>query len=130
MKYTNQLGAIAVLLMWTAAFLPWIHIVSADITVTGLKSAGTNYGKPAYMNLFLSSIAFVLFLLPKVWAKRFNFFFCAANLAWAVRNLLILNVCYGGECPQLQSGIILHLIAASLMLLCSLFPQQKLPENP
>ncbi|MGV3765841.1 MAG: hypothetical protein ACO1NW_06925 [Chitinophagaceae bacterium] len=129
MKYSTQTGILAALLMIVSVFLPWIYIASKDITVTGLYAEGTNYGKPAYMNLVFTVAAVAFFLIPRVWAKRFNPFLCAANLAWSIRNLLILNVCYAGECPELKLGIILAQVASAGMLIASLFPGMKLPEE-
>ncbi|MCM5528501.1 hypothetical protein [Parasegetibacter sp. NRK P23] len=127
MKYSTQTGLVASLLMIVSVFLPWIYIESKDITVTGLHAEGTNFGRPAYMNLVFTVAAIAFFLIPKVWAKRYNFFFCGANLAWSIRNLLIMNVCYAGECPELKLGIILAQVASAGMLIASLFPAMKLP---
>lgn len=127
MKYANYIGAAAAVLVIISAFLPWIYIESRDITVTGLVSTGTNFGKPAYAMLVLSGCAFLMFLIPKVWAKRTNVFFSGANLAWAFRNLLLLSVCDGGDCPVRKYGLILALIASAVMLVMALFPDMKLP---
>lgn len=130
MKYANRIGAVAAILMIATAFMPWLFIESKQITVTGLHTEGTGFGKPAYMNIFFSAIALVLFLMPTVWAKRFNFFFCGANLAWAARNYLILTVCFAGECPVRKYGLFLSLIAGAIMLVMALFPEMKLPGEP
>lgn len=127
MKYANRIGAVAAIVMIASAFMPWLFIESKQITVTGLSSEGTGFGKPAYMNIFFSACALVLFLLPRIWAKRFNFFFCGANLAWAVRNYLIMTVCFAGECPVRKYGMFVALLASAVMLVMSLLPDMKLP---
>jgi len=126
MKYSKWLGLASILLVITACTMPWVQIISKNITITGLKATGTNYGKPGLMNVIMSCFAAVFFLLPKVWAKRANLFVCAFNAAWAIRSYILVSTCYMGECPVKQTGLYLLLIAAILMLLAALFPNLEL----
>lgn len=127
MKYATPIGIAAVGLMFIAAFLPWLYIESKDITVSGLATTGTSFGKPGMMNLILSAIALLLFFIRKVGAKRINFFICGINMAWAFRNYLILNLCYAGECPEMQYGLYISIVAAIIMFVCSMMPDIKIP---
>lgn len=129
MKYANAIGIGAVILMVIAAFLPWLYIESKDITITGVASAGTSFGKPALMNLILTGIALILFFVKTIGAKRINFFICGINMAWAFRNYLILNLCYAGECPEMKFGLYLSIVAAVIMFVCSLMPDIKIPTQ-
>ncbi len=126
MKYSNWIGIAAFVMLVVVSYQPWVYIESKEITVTGLRAAGTNFGKPALMSLTLGVIAFILFLLPYTGAKRANLFFCALNLAWAVRNYVVLSTCREGDCPDKRPGLYLMLAASILMLAASLFPQGKL----
>ena len=123
MKYSKWIGVFGFVLLAVVAYQPWIYVASKQITVTGMHSAGTNFGRPALMNFFLGSIATVLFLLPYTTAKRANLFFCALNLAWSARNFVVLATCREGDCPDKQAGLYLMLIASILMLAASLFPK-------
>lgn len=88
-----------------------------------------NFGKPGLMNIFCSVGAGILFLLPQVWAKRTNIFFCGFNIAWAIRNFIILSRCYNGECPEKKAGLYILLAAAVVMLLMSFFPDSPIKEE-
>lgn len=129
MKFSKWVGISGVLLIYIAAFLPWVWISTLDITVTGLKSAGTNFGKPALLNLIVSGVAAVLFYMPTVMAKRANLFFCAFNIAWSIRNYIILSTCRAGECPVKKAGLYLLVIASLIMVVAALFPDITLKEQ-
>lgn len=117
---------LAFVMLVAVSYQPWIYIESKGITVTGLHAAGTHFGKPALLSLVLGTAALILFLLPYTGAKRANLFFCALNLAWAIRNFTILSACRQGDCPQKEAGLYLMLIAAVIMMVASLFPDVKL----
>lgn len=137
MKYSKWIGLLAVLLTIVAAYMPWIEVPSKNIVVYGMHSQGTNFGKPALMNLIMCGFCTVFFFWSAVLAKRFNLFFTAFNLAWTIRNYIILSTCRGGECPQKLFGLYLIGIAAILMVAASFFPdvvidsgsQPDSPEN-
>lgn len=118
-----------IILLAAACMLPWVEIVSRNIVVTGLESAGTNYGKPGLVNLIMSGFALIFFMIPRIWAKRTNLFFCAFNLAWSIRNFIIVSTCHGGECPEKQTGLYLLLLASVIMLIAALFPDMELKED-
>ena len=125
MKYSKWIGIAGALLLLLSSLLPWVIISSKNLVITGLHTAGTNYGKPALMNLFLGGIALILFVIPHLGAKRANLFFCAANLGWAFRNFIVLATCYAGECPQKQAGLYLLQVAAIIMLLAAVLPDAQ-----
>lgn len=128
MKWSKWIGVLAFVMLAAVSYLPWVYIESKEITVTGLHADGTNFGKPALLSLVLGTVAAMLFLLPYTGAKRANLFFCAFNLAWAIRNFIILSACRQGDCPQKEAGLYLMLIAAVIMMAASLFPDAKLSE--
>lgn len=129
MKYSNYIGFAGAIILIIASVIPWVYIESKDILVTGVQTAGTNYGKPALMNLIMGGLAFLFFYLPKIWAKRTNIFCCAFNMAWAVRNFIVVSACYAGECPIKQTGIYLLLVASIIMLAAAVFPDLKLKKE-
>jgi hypothetical protein len=81
------------------------------------------------MNIITGSIAGILFLTPFIWAKRTNLFFCAFNLAWAIRNYILITMCREGDCPEKQTGIYLMMISSALMLLISFIPEIKINKE-
>jgi len=111
----------------------WISIPDKQIAVSGFASAGTRFGKPGLMNAMMSSIAVLLFIIPRIWSKRINLFFAAFNLAWAIRNYILLSTCQGGDCPEKHFGLYLLIGASLLLMAMALFPdlpiqQQKTTE--
>ena len=129
MRWMKWTGLAAVLLLIVSCFSTWVVIVSKNIVVSGVDATGTNFGKPGYFHV-LFSFFFILFtLIPRVWAKRTNLLVTALNMAWAIRNYFIISACRGGDCPEKYTGIYLLLLASFLMLLSSLFPDIKLPEQ-
>ncbi len=129
MKYSKWLGLLAVALLVIAAFQPWVVVASKNITISGLHAEGTNFGRPALLNILISIIAAILFVLPVVTAKRANLFVCGLNFAWSMRNFIILSTCRAGECPEKKMGLYLLMIASALMVFAALFPDVKLKEK-
>lgn len=129
MRYIKWIGLLAVILLIGSCFLPWVIIPSKNITVSGVDSTGTNFGKPGYTHFVLSLFFIIFHLIPKLWAKRWNLLVVALNIAWAIRNYFIISMCREGECPEKQTGLWLVLIASALMLVAALFPDIELKEE-
>ena len=113
-------------LLFVAAYQPWMTIISKNITITGMNTTGSNFGKPALMNLIVSGISVIFFLSSSIMAKRANIFFCAFNIAWSIRNYVIVSMCRGGECPEKKLGLYVLMLAAIIIMLASLFPDVKI----
>jgi len=129
MRYMKWIGIAAAIVLIISCFIPWVFIESRNITISGVDATGTNYGKPGYFNFITTGLFLLFTIIPKIWAKRFNLFVTAINVGWAVRNFFILTSCQGGECPDKKSGIYLMLIASIVMLISSMFPDMKIPEE-
>ena len=121
MKNSKWIGILGIVLLYVSAFQAWV-VVPMNISITGMNTTGTNFGKPALMNLIVSGISAVFFLVSSVMAKRANIFFCGFNLAWSIRNYVILSTCRGGDCPEKKFGLYLLVISAIVIMLASLFP--------
>lgn len=126
MKYSQWIGLACTILVIIACYLPWIEIAALSTTLTGMDGQGTNLGKPGKLHIIFCVPACILFLLPYIWAKRVNWFFCALGLAWAVRNFLIYARCEMGTCPERKYGLYIVLIGSVLMLAAALFPDMKI----
>ena len=129
MRYMKWIGLLAVIILVSSCFLSWVIIPSQNITVTGIDSTGTNFGKPGYTHFVLGFFFIIFHFIPKLWAKRINLLVVALNIAWAVRNYFIISMCREGDCPEKQIGLWLVLGASALMLLAALFPDIKLKED-
>jgi hypothetical protein len=130
MKYSKWIGLFSVIIVVIACYLPWVYVPSAQLQIAGMFASGKqNFGKPGLMNIICSVGAAIFFLLPQIGAKRTNIFFCGFNIAWAIRNFILLSRCYMGDCPVKQTGLYLLMIASSVMLLMSFFPDTQIKEN-
>lgn len=96
---------LAVALLVVCCFLPWITVESKNIVLTGMETAGTRYGKPAIFHFLWGGLYLAFMVIPKMWGRRVAMVFAALNIAWALRNFLLLPTCSGGICPQRQLGL-------------------------
>lgn len=129
MKYSQLLGCIAVIILAGICYLPWSYIAENNILITGMSAPGTQYGKPGLMHFFLGFILISFFIIPKIWAKRTNVFFGAINLAWSIRNYILLSTCYMGECPQIKYGIFLEILFCIFILIMTFLPDLRKLEK-
>ena len=129
MKYSQTIGFIAVVLAILVCFMPWVYIESKNITVTGFKAEGTRFGRPGMFIVYMGSIAALLFLIPKIWAKRVNVFLTAMVFAFAIRNYLLLTTCSAGECPKKQVGLFLLLAFSAITMMMSFLPKIDLSKQ-
>ena len=120
---------LGVALLVIAAYQPWVWVASKNITISGMHATGTNFGRPALLNLIVSGFAGICFIMNSVMAKRANLFFCAFNLAWTVRNFIIVSICRAGECPEKKLGLYMLLAASVIMMIAALLPDLKLKEE-
>ena len=129
MKHSQLIGIIAVLALIGICFVPWSFIPSKNIVITGFQSAGTDFGRPGYLNIILSTVCLLFFAIPKIWAKRANVFIAAINLAWAIRNYLLLGSCLLGECPEVKPGLYLLILATVIIQLMALLPKISIGQE-
>jgi hypothetical protein len=129
MKYSQLFGVIAVAALAGVCYMPWSFIADKNIMVTGMSAPGTDFGKPGLMHLALSALLAFFFLIPKIWAKRTNVFVAAINLAWSIRNYILLSTCYMGECPQKKPGLFLLVALCLFIQIMTFLPKINLPEK-
>ncbi len=130
MRYLKWIGLAAAVALIASCFIPWVFIESRNITVTGMDSTGTNFGKPGYFHLLLTALFLVFTLLQKIWAKRTNLLITALNLGWAIRNYFMISACLGGDCPLKKTGIFLMVFSSILMMVSALLPDMRPPQTP
>lgn len=131
MKYSQWFGVAFAVAVIIACFLPWIQVPVLQTIATGMDSGGTNMGRPGKLTIFFCALAIILFVLPKLWAKRTNLILCALAVAWAVRNFLLYARCEMGTCPEKKYGIYIMFFCTLLIFLATLFPDNTVKEvNP
>ena len=127
MKYSQFAGIVAAIALIAVCFMPWSFIASKNILITGMHATGTSFGRPGYMHIVLTVVMLVFFSIPRVWAKRTNVFIAAFNLAWSVRNYLLVTGCLMGDCPEKRPGIFLLIVLSAFILLMTFFPKINMP---
>ncbi len=123
------IGILATIALVTACFFPWVFIESKNITVTGIDSTGTSFGKPGYFHFVLAAFYLVFHFTPRIWSKRMNLLIAALNIGWAARNYFLISSCAGGDCPEKKAALYIVLISSFIMLIAALFPKIKLLEE-
>ena len=111
-------------LLITACFMPWMRIEDPALTISGVDTTGTRYGKPALTHFILTTLVVICSFIPRIWAKRMNLLFAALNLAWGIRNFGVIPRCEGGVCPEKLWGIYLLLVACIILMITALFPKE------
>ena len=129
MRYMKWIGLAAAVLLIVACFSPWVIIESRNITISGVDTTGSKFGKPGYLHLLMVFFFLIFHFTPRLWAKRFNLLVVGINTAWFIRNFFLIAVCRGGECPERQSGLYMLLLATILMLVAALFPDMEITET-
>lgn len=129
MKNSQWLGIAAALLMIGACYLPWAYYPDLQKEFTGFFSEQNMYGRPGKVFIFFGGINFILFLIPRVWAKRTNILFGAMALAFAVKSYILYTACYRGICPERRAGIFLVVAGAAIVFIASLLPDLPVKEK-
>ncbi|MCH5720710.1 hypothetical protein [Niabella hibiscisoli] len=115
---------LGIIVLVTACFMPWMRIEDPALTITGVDTTGTRYGKPALAHFVLAFFILICAFVPKIWAKRLGLLFAALNLAWGIRNFGVVPHCEAGVCPEKLAGIYLLLIASITLMITALFPKE------
>jgi hypothetical protein len=129
MKYSQWIGIAAVLVVVAGCFLPWAYFPDLNKEFTGFFSEQNRYGRPGKVLVFLGAIEIVLFLIPRIWAKRANIFTAAVVLAWSFKSYLLYTACYEGTCPFRRIGIFFVLGGAVIGMVASLTPRLPVKQD-
>jgi hypothetical protein len=123
MKYSQNIGILACLVVLICSFLPWSIVVSEQITISGFDTKGTSFGRPGLFLNFFTVIALIFFVTPFIWAKRTNIFIGAIVFAWSVRNYILVSTCLMGECPVKQPALYALVAASFVVMMMTLLPK-------
>lgn len=121
------IGIAAAILVIICAFLPWISI-SLDgqhLVLTGMQTRPSRLGEPGKLNIAVSAVAIVLFLIRTNWVPKVNLFVTAFLIAWTFRNMLLFSRCAMGICPEKEPALYLSLAGAFIAFFCVLFHKMK-----
>lgn len=128
MKYAHWIGTVACLLVIAAIFMPWVYIPSVSLTVSGWHAEGTQFGKPGLVPLVFSGLMLILFHIPKVWSRLLILILATLQLAWTIRNYILLTSSFIGEVPEKTMYLIAMVPLSILILIMGIFA--KTPIKP
>lgn len=128
MKFSQWIGVLACLVLIASSFMKWTWYPDLHKYFTGFYSENNIYGRPGKIFIYLTIVAVSFFVIPKIWAKRWNVLICTIIVAFAIKTFILYTSCYRGTCPEKQPGIWIMLGASILILVCALLPDLKLKE--
>ncbi|HVS98327.1 MAG TPA: hypothetical protein VHE54_17665 [Puia sp.] len=129
MKNSQWVGVAGAFIVIAASFMPWAFYPDLQKEFTGFFSEQNIYGRPGKILIFFAVIDIVLFLIPRVWAKRANILVAAMAFAFGVKSYMLYTACYRGICPERRAGIFLVLGGTAIVLVASLLPDLPVKEN-
>jgi hypothetical protein len=129
MKYSQWIGVAAALLVIGACFMPWGYYPDLNKEFTGFFSELNRYGKPGKVLVLFCGIEIILFLIPKVWAKRANILVAGMSIAFGIKSFILYSACYRGVCPERRAGIWLVLGASVITVIAALLPDLPVKEE-
>lgn len=130
MRLNVLLSLLAIALLALGCVLPWMTVESKALTISGIDTAGTSFGRPGYFHFLWAGLYLLFLFINKVWSKRSALVFAAFNMAWALRNFLLVPACAGGECPVRKIGLYLLLLASLAMFLTPFAERKSGPQSP
>ena len=122
-------GITAAVLLIGCCFMPWTFYPDINKTFTGFFSEQNEYGKPAVFLITIAIGSLIFTMLPQLWAKRTNMFWCALGVGYAIKTYILYTSSYGAFSPEKRTGIYLMLFSSLIMLIASLFPDVEMKES-
>lgn len=121
------MAAVSALLLIGFAFLPWIHLDTNNLTLTGVNDMGLNYGPRGKGHIYFAVLCLIMILIGQNWSMLIAIVVAVINVAFAGSHLYVYR-CMAGDCPQKLYGLYLAM-AASLSLLVFLMYSPVRPST-
>ncbi|MFM2146653.1 MAG: hypothetical protein RL732_1489 [Bacteroidota bacterium] len=130
MRYSQKIGVVAALALIGSCFLNWAWYPDLNMHFTGFYTYKNYYGKPGKLLVILSILSLALFLVPRVWAKRWNLLVNAIAISYAIFSFITFTRCYAASiCPQKEAGLFLMMGSAAVMLVMALLPDGQIKKD-
>jgi hypothetical protein len=118
MQSIRWLAVLTAVVLITACFFTWVSVEEKSFYVGGFYSSeSSRFGQPGLFHTILCCIYILFLLINRIWSIRTAFFIAAFNLAWAVRNYILISTCVAGECPEKHTGLYAILIGSVLLVI-------------
>ncbi|MGZ3846155.1 MAG: hypothetical protein ACXVBJ_06290 [Flavisolibacter sp.] len=121
MQSIRWLSVLTAAVIITACFFKWVSLESKGFYIGGFFSSDYRFGEPGILQVVFCSIYILLLILNKIWSMRTAFFVAGFNVAWALRNYIVVSACSGGVCPEKHTGLYTILIGSILLLILTPF---------
>ncbi len=134
-KPANIVGIIIALLLIGSCYMEWVFIAPRDWHISGMQvpmDKAFRLGRPAFLSIWFTGISILLFLIPKIWAKRVNTYVTMLGMGWAIRSFLLITRCESGYCPEKKMGLYFFMLLTLLLIPANLFAlvaERKGKEN-
>lgn len=129
MQSIRWLSILTAAIIITACFFTWVSLDAKNFFVGGFSSSdNSRFGQPGILHTAFCSIIILLLLIKRIWSIRTAFFISAFNVAWAIRNYVVISACSGGLCPEKHTGLYTILIGSVLLLILTPFIQLKVQD--
>jgi hypothetical protein len=133
MRLKYILSLVAIILLVISCFLPWLSFQNKSVVFSGVdemklilnSNKEINWGRPGYFNLFWAAIFLLFLFIKKSWTMWMMLVAAGFNIAWTIRNFVLLPACGGSECPERKEGLYLLLIASLLMFFAAFLSGEK-----
>ncbi|HEY6953848.1 MAG TPA: hypothetical protein VI385_01325 [Flavisolibacter sp.] len=125
MQSIRWLSVLTAAIIITACFFKWVSLESKGFYIGGFFSTDNRFGEPGILHVFFCSIYIVFLIINKIWSMRSAFFIAAFNVAWAIRNYIVISACSGGICPEKHTGLYTILIGSIFLLVVTPFIRVK-----
>ena len=129
MKYSKWLGVAGCLALIVACFMPWTYHADVGKDFTGFFSQKNTYGTPGKYIAIFAGVSAILFLIPKIWAKRIQLLVSAILMAYTIKSYILYTSCYNAYCPEKRAGIFLIVGLSIALLIVSFFPDIKVKQS-
>lgn len=130
MQSVRWLSILIAVIIITACFFTWVSVEEKYFFVGGFYSSANNrFGEPGILHVAFCAIYILFVLLNKIWSIRTAFFVSAFNIAWAVRNFVVLSTCSGGVCPEKHTALYTVLCGSIVLIILTLFIRVKPKQN-
>ena len=116
MQSIRWLSVLTAAVIITACFFTWVSVEGKGFYIGGFFSSDNRFGEPGLFHTIFCSTYILFLLLNKIWSLRTAFFVAAFNVAWAIRNYIVISACSGGVCPEKHTGLYTILIGSILLL--------------
>jgi hypothetical protein len=124
-------GLLMAALLITACFFTWVSVEGKNFSVGGFYSTGNHrFGSPGLLHVFFCVLYILFVLINRVWSVRLAFFIAAFNMAWAVRNFILISACSGGVCPEKHTALYVILIGSILLIAFTIFAEARVKKDP